>query len=227
VECTVSTARPITILLADGQRVVRQGIAALIRQQPDLSVAAEADDCLAAVSLAVSLRPDVALVGVTTPALPVVAATRRILSGSPGTRVLGLATHAEIRLAAEMLSVGASGYLLADCSFDELAGAIRTISAGGRLGGAPGEDLGGSARRGQAAAPSAAPRSCSVLTSRECEVLRLLAEGRRSSEIARALGLSAKTVETHRAKLMNKLAITTIAGLTRYAVCQGLVSSKR
>jgi DNA-binding NarL/FixJ family response regulator len=211
------------ILIVDDHSIMRDGLRALLEKEEGMSVVAEAGDGRSAVELALEHRPDVVVMDVGLPELNGVEATRRIVRQVPGVKVLGLSMHAEMRFVAEMLRAGASGYLLKDSAFDELARAIRTVSQGHRyLGQGIMDDLlDDYIRRLERREEKT---SFSTLTEREREVLQLLAEGRSTKETAQRLEVSVKTVETHRANLMRKLGLSSIAELTRYAIREGLVS---
>jgi len=197
----------IRILLVDDHQMFRESLEVLIRGCPGFEVAGGTGDGLDAVRLAGELAPDVVLMDVSLPGLNGIDATRRILAANARVRVIGLSMHVERRFESEMRAAGATGYLSKDCSFTELAEAIRAAAAG---------------------APVAPVRAVETvrrlpkLSGREREVLQLLAEGRNVKEIAHSLGLSAKTVETHRAHVMDKLGMHSIADLTRYAIREGL-----
>jgi DNA-binding NarL/FixJ family response regulator len=210
------------IVIADDHCILRQGLSRLLSSQPDFEVVAETGNGRAAVTLAESLRPDVVLMDVGLPELNGIEATRQIVTRSPGTRVLALSAYADHRLVTESLKAGASGYLLKEAAFEELTEAIQNVAdhkvhLGRRV--APGlvddyvRGLGEHARS-----------VFDLLSPREREVLQLIAEGKSTKEVAYTLKVSAKTVETHRRQLMNKLEIYTVAELTRYALREGLVT---
>jgi DNA-binding NarL/FixJ family response regulator len=204
-----------TVLLAEDHALIRQGIGNLLRAEPEFDVVGEADSGRAAVAQALKVRPDVVLMDVGLPELNGIEATREIKKASPGTLVLALSVHSDRRFVDSMLGAGASGYMLKDGPFPELLEAIRAIRVGKVF-------LSPQVERGHGAATSgrAAPR----LSVREVQVLKGLAEGFSNQRIADQLGLSRKTVETHRAKIIRRLGIRTIAGLTKYAVRVGLTS---
>ena len=218
-------AAPVTIkvLIADPHGIVREGLAALLAGEPDMQVVGEASDGLDAVKLAGSLGSDIVLLDLAMPSLNGIDATRRIRETSPGSKVICLTSRSEKRLMAEMIEAGAAGYILKDCPFQELANAIRTVMGGGRV--VSPELANVVLPTGQPGASAPARSSAFLLLSpREREVLQLLSEGKNAKEIAAMLRLSRKTVEAHRTNIMEKLDIRTIAGLTRYAIREGLSS---
>jgi DNA-binding NarL/FixJ family response regulator len=184
-----------------------------------MEVVGEAEDGRTAVSLARELRADVVIMDLTMPGLNGVDATRQLAASRPGLRVLALSMHSDKRFVQQMLRAGATGYLLKDCAYEELAQAVRTV-ASGRVYLSPSvaglvvdeciERWGGS--------------RADVLTPREREVVQLLAEGMPTKVVAAELGLSAKTVESHRKSIMMKLGIGSLAELTKYAVREGITS---
>jgi two-component system response regulator NreC len=210
------------ILIADDHKILRNGLSALLRNQSDLELVGEAENGQRAVELAKELRPDVVIMDIAMPGLNGVEAARRIVAEAPGVKVIALSMHSDRRFVTRMLEAGASGYLLKDSAFEELAFSIRTVvedqiylSPG--ITGVVIEDY---VQRLSASPSSDAP----VLTAREREVLQLLAEGRSTREIANQLHVSAKTVETHRKHIMDRLKLRSIAELTKYAIREGLTS---
>ncbi len=209
---------PTKIILADDHKIVRQGLRTLLEQEQDLEVVAEAEDGRMAVRLARELSPQVVIMDVSMPDLNGIEATRQVLAECPGVKVIALSMHSDRRFVMNMLKAGASGYLLKDSAFDELASAIRmvlnnkvylsteiaNIVIKDYLQGGGDESV------------------FSVLTPREREVLQLMAEGKSSRQIADHLNISIKTVETHRMQIMHKLEIYSVAELTKYAIREGL-----
>jgi len=195
----------------------------MLAPQSDIEVVGEADDGLGALKLAVSDAPDLIVMDVSMHGMNGIEATRRIRERWPDIRVLCLSMHGDRRFVSRVLEAGASGYLLKDCSLDDLAGAIRTVVAGRTylspaITGTVVADY--VTRLGAGDLPNA------LLTGREREVLQLLAEGCRTAEIATRLHVSPKTVGTHRAHIMKKLGIDNLAGLTKYAIREGLTSTE-
>ncbi len=212
----------IRVLLAEDHKLVRECLRAALETEGDIEVVAEADNGRMAVKLTADKQPNIVVMDVVMPDLNGIEATRQILAEAPGVKVLALSMHSDKRFVAGMLSAGASGYVLKDCAFEELAQAIRMVAANktylspriaGVVVGDYVKQLAGA--NGQTA---------SVLTAREREVAQLLAEGNSTKEVAATLHVSAKTIETHRRQIMAKLEIHSIAELTKFAIRAGLTS---
>ena len=212
----------ISILLVDDHRMVRQGLGALVCEQADMKIVGEADSGREAVSMAHELQPDLVILDISMPDMNGIEAARRILAGCSHTKVMALSMHADKRFVAEMLKTGASGYLLKSSVFSDLVRAIRSVMNGNTyLSPELTEDVvKGYLNQLEVARDS----TLTVLSGREREVLQLIAEGRTSKEIATALDVSVRTVETHRRQIMSKLDIHTVAGLTKLAIKEGLTS---
>ncbi len=210
----------ITILLADDHRIVRQGLKLLIEKQKGMRVIAEAEDGAQAVKAVDEILPDIVIMDVSMPVLNGIEATRRIRDNHPQIRVIALSMHSDRRFVIETLKAGARGYLLKDCAFEEMAGAIRAVMDDKTYLSAEITDL---VVRDYVAQLAQNDRSAfAVLTAREREVLQLLAEGRSTKDVAFLLGVSVKTIETYRQQLMEKLGLHSIAELTKYAIREGL-----
>jgi DNA-binding NarL/FixJ family response regulator len=210
------------ILICDDHKIFREGLRALLEKQPDLKVVGGARDGLEAVKLAGELSPDIVIMDISMPGLNGIEATRKIAAGRRPPRIIALSMHNDRKYVTEILKAGARAYLLKDSAFEELMDAIKAVSCGRFFLSAGITTLVlGDYIKGLAADPRS---PFTILSAREREVLQLLAEGLRTKEISGKLGLSVKTVETHRKKIMEKLDIPSIAGLTRYAVKEGLVS---
>jgi len=212
----------IRVVLADDHRIVRDGLCALLAREHDIEIVGQAEDGLAAVRLARDLRPDIVITDVSMPGLNGVEAIRRIRGEDAGVRVLCLSVHADSRMVLSVLDAGASGYVLKDCSYDELVLAIRKAMANqvhlsAELVGLVVDEV---RSRGQSA-PAARQ---AALTPREREMVQLLSEGLSTQQIAERLHLSVKTVATHREHVLQKLKLGSIAELTRYALREGLSS---
>lgn len=219
---------PITILLADDHCILRDGLRSLLRAEPDFRVVAEAADGREAVRLAAELSPDVVVMDLSMPHLNGIEATRQILSHCPQTKVVALSVHSDLKLMARCLRAGASGYLTKEVSFEELTAAVRAAAAGrtylspmiasGLL-----QEL---SRPGSGDADGNGDGSAfDRLTTREREVLQLVAEGLPTKRIATELDVSVKTVETHRRTLMEKTGLFSVAELTKLAIREGLTTA--
>jgi DNA-binding NarL/FixJ family response regulator len=207
------TERSITVLLADDHSLVRRGFRRLLEDDPEIFVVGEAGDGLQAVASARELRPRVVVMDYALPGLDGAAATRQILAAAPDTAVLMLSMHSEMSYVRASLDAGARGYLLKNAMDLELVAAVKQVAAGGRV---------LDPRLGRPESLADAPRA--HLTPREVEVLRLIVQGKSNKEIAAILGVSANTVNVHRANLMQSLNIHNTAELVLYAIRQGLVS---
>lgn len=211
----------IRILLADDHAVLRDGLRLLLGGQADLEVVGEAADGRAAVRQAQALTPHVALVDIAMPDLNGIEATRRIREAAPATRVIVLSMHSAPGHVLRAFQAGALGYLLKESAGSEVVEAIRAVHAGRRY---LCREISGSvvdALLARAAGPEAED-PLGRLTAREREILQLAAEGQSNLQIAEALGLSPRTVESHRAHLMEKLGLPNLAALVRFAIQHGL-----
>jgi DNA-binding NarL/FixJ family response regulator len=212
---------PLRLLLADDHTLVRAGLRALLDGMDGVSVVAEADNGEQAVALALEHAPDVALLDITMPGINGLQAAERILAQLPQTRVIILSMHAAEEYVNRALALGVAGYLLKDAATLELKAALDAVAAGRsylspRL---ASQLLESRARNGEGGQKPA-------LTARQIEVLRQIAQGRSVKEIAYELQISAKTVETYRAQLMERLDLHDIASLVRYAIRTGLISAE-
>ena len=212
----------VRILLADDHKIVRDGLRSLLQNETDLQVVADASNGREALKLAKKLLPDVVIMDVSMSDLNGFESTRQIIAEVPSAKVLTLSMHSDKRFVRRMLEAGASGYLLKDTAFEELSVAIRAVAANQvYLGpGIPGVIVKDYLQQLSATKPDKG----SLLTSREREVLQLLAEGKATREIADLLCVSTKTVETHRKHLMDKLNLHSLAELTKHAIREGLTS---
>ena len=213
----------LTLLLAEDHAVVREGLRAFLKTVEDFDVVGEATTGREAVELAIKLRPAVIVMDVAMPKLNGCEATRQILLDNPSAKVLALSARSDDEYVARMVAVGAMGFVEKQSSGQVLLRAIREVGAG-RTFFSPAItkrllQIGRKARE----AGFASGRMLPALTSREEEVLQLVAEGAPNKQIAAELGISAKTVDKHRQQLMNKLGIHDTAGLTRYAISSGTI----
>jgi len=209
-----------TILVADDHQIVRQGLKRLLSKRGDFDIVAEASDGEQAVELATRRQPDVVLMDISMPRLSGIDATRRIAAGGR-TKVLALSMHDQQSYVEEALRAGASGYVHKNASAEDLFSAIDAVRIGeSYLSPTVTQKVVDAIAR-----PGDRPASAvSALTQREREVLKLIADGLSSKEIAAQLGVSLKTIESHRANLMDKLDIHKVSGLVRFAVRAGLVA---
>lgn len=211
----------IRILLTDDHQIVREGLRTMFRGNAEFEVVGEAADGRTTLQLARELAPAVIVMDITMPDLNGVEATRQVRAENPQVRVVALSMHPERQFVSEMLAAGASGYLLKDCPFDELAAAIRAAVAGEVY---LSPKVTALMVKGYVGGMSNAQPFCGNLSPREREVLQLVAEGKSSKEIALMLHLSSKTIEGHRRQIMDKLKLYSVAELTRYAIRQGVTS---
>lgn len=215
----------ITLLLAEDHTVVREGFRRLLEVEADLEVIGEAQDGRQAVQMANQLKPDVVLMDIAMPRLNGMEATRQMLKANPATKVLMLSAHSDDAYVFSALEAGASGFLLKQTTASDLCLAIREVQAGRKFFSPP------IARRFERLNSHSLSRGGTLgkklasLTSREMEVLQLIAEGKANKETAAELGIGMKTVEKHREHLMEKLDIHDTAGLTRYAISAGIIES--
>ena len=212
----------VRVLLADDHELVRSGLRALVEKLPDVEVVGDTGDGREAVELIGRCRPDVVLMDIAMPGLNGLEATAEIQKTSPRTRVVILSMHAGTEYVAEALHAGASGYLLKSSAPDELGLALAAV-ARGELWLSPRVSLPVVPDRHEQRALRGKPRA--ALTPRQRETLRLIAEGKSTKQIAAILGVSVKTIETHRAHLMDRLEIYDVAGLVRYAIRHGIVQA--
>jgi DNA-binding NarL/FixJ family response regulator len=213
----------IGVLLADDHTLIRAGLRMVVEAQPDLSVIAEADDGREAVAKAQALKPDVVVMDIGMPSLNGIEAARQIRETLPDTQIVMLSMHSDEGYVLRALKAGAKAYLLKDSAEADLARAIHAAAAGKSffspaVGKVLLEDYMRKLQR------SGAEDSYELLSPREREVLQLVAEGNSSKEIATLLNLSVYTVETHRARVMQKLNLRGIPELTLYAVRKGIIS---
>jgi two-component system response regulator NreC len=212
----------VRIILAEDHRITREGLVNLLKERSDMEVVGEAENGREAVRLASELSPDLVIMDVTMPDLNGIDATRIITSGSNNTKVIALSMYSDKQFVQGMIQAGASGYLLKDCAFEELVSAIQAVIQGDTylspgIAGIVVRDYLNKLTTDRSSADT-------VLTTREREVLQLIAEGNSTKEIAARLSVSVKTVETHRRQIMEKLGIFSIAELTKYAIREGLTS---
>jgi two-component system, NarL family, response regulator NreC len=209
----------IRLVIIDDHQLVRSGLRRLLENQEDMTVEDEAGTAYDAVRLARLHKPDVILLDVVMPGGSGLEAIPEIREAAPDARVLTLSMQDDPSYVRQAFAAGASGYVLKEAADDELLAAVREVAEGGRY---VDPQLG--ARLAAADAATAADADADPLSDREREVLRLLALGHTNQEIAQMLYLSVRTAETHRARIMQKLGLTTRAELVRYALDHGLLA---
>ena len=210
----------IRILLADDHSIIREGLSALIDKQDNMQVVATAENGRKTLQLAQKLEPDIIIMDISMPELNGIDAARQILAAQPKTKIIALSMHSDRRFVSEMLKVGASGYLLKDSAFEELANAINAVAKNNTY---LSPEITGVIVEDYVAQISTSENTGNPnLTPREREVLQLLAEGKSTKNIASDLKVSIKTIETHRQNIMDKLNIFSLAELTKYAIREGL-----
>ena len=212
----------VRILLADDHKMFRQGLYSMLKEEPDMLVVGEADDGATAIRLVRELKPDFIIMDVDMPEVNGIDATRRILQELPNIKILALSTYLKKSFIAEMLKAGASGYILKEQAFDELVEAVRTVNAGDTYFSTKAASIlvddyihlqNGEQRPSQ-----------KTLTARERQILKLLAEGKASKEIAVLLDISVQAVDASRRRIMQKLEMKSLAELVKYAIREGLTS---
>lgn len=208
------------VMVADDHGIVRSGITLLLERQPDIDVVGEAGDGAEALQMAVEHRPDVAILDISMPKLTGLQAAREIKQQAPDVAVLLLSMHDDERYLYEALRVGAGGYVLKRAADQDLVRAVRAVHEGEPF-------LTDDAQRSLVRAwmeSGEEPRK-DKLTDRELEVVKLIAEAHTNKQIAEILGLSEKTVESHRSNILNKLGMSDRVELVRYAVRRGLIEA--
>ncbi|HZA97199.1 MAG TPA: response regulator transcription factor [Gemmatimonadales bacterium] len=215
-------AKPIRVLVADDHMIVRTGIRHVLESETDLVVVGEAGSGSEAISLAAELRPDVVVLDISMPDQSGLEVAARLRSGAAAPRILILSMHNNAEYVLESVRAGAHGYLLKDTAAAELRTAIRAVCRGESYFSPPVATRLTAAVRREYGSTNA---GLELLTGREREVLLGIARGRTNKEIAAELGISHRTVETHRESLMRKLQIRTVAELTRLAIESGMIQS--
>ena len=218
--------KPITVVLVEDHTVVLEGLRALLKAESDIEVVGDAQNGREAFGVVQQLTPAVVVMDIAMPLLNGLEATRQILRAFPATKIVVLSAHSDDEYVDQVIALGARGYLIKQSSALILAKAIREVHKGNtffspsiarRLG-----DREQMAPHGAAGRPK---KGNTRLTSREIEILQLIAEGKANKQTATELGINIKTVEKHRQRLMSKLDIHDTAGLTRYAIASGIIES--
>lgn len=217
----------ITVFLADDHTVVRQGLRALLVAEDDIEIIGEAGDGRTAVQMVKKLLPDVVVMDIAMPQLNGLEATRQITHALPSTKVLVLSSYSDDEYVQQVTEAGAAGYLIKQTAANDLLKAIREAHRGNAyFSPSIAKRLRDQCREAfSAGSEPSARRRTDHLTTREAEVLQLIAEGRANKQIAAELCISIKTVEKHRQQVMNKLGIHDVAGLTRHAIAKGIIES--
>jgi DNA-binding NarL/FixJ family response regulator len=210
------------ILIADDHGLVRAGLRSLLEKIPSVEVVAEASDGRETLDLIKTIDPDIVLMDIVMPRLSGVEAVGRISKEFPRTKAIVVSMHAGEEYVRPALRAGASGYLMKDAAAAELALAIQTVMHGKTYLSPPISEL---VIRNFFERPENSPRSPEQLTSRQREVLQMIAEGKNTKQIAATLEISAKTVEAHRLQMMARLGIHDVPGLVRYAIRNGIVAA--
>src|SRR6478735_8074365 len=215
----------ISVLLADDHIVVRQGLRALLMAEEDINIVGEADNGRQAVQLAKKLLPDVVVMDIAMPVLNGLEATRQITRTIPSTKVLVLSSYSDDEYVQQLTEAGAAGYLIKQTAATDLLKAIREAQRGNAyFSPSIAKRLRDQCREAFVSGQPVKKRG-DYLTTREAEVLQLIAEGQANKQIAAELCISIKTVEKHRQQVMNKLNIHDGAGLTRHAISRGIIES--
>jgi len=212
------------IVIADDQGILRQGLSALIREQPDMEVVGEAQDGWQAVAIAKELKPDAVVMDISMPNLNGVDATRQILAENPNIKVVALSMHPDRHYVTEILKAGALAYVLKSCFVDELVKALHAAAAGEHYLSPQITDVLVDEIVNKASAND--QNGLSRLTGRQRQVLQLTAEGLSTKQIAARLCISPKTADANRREIMNQVGIFSIAELTKYAIREGLTSAE-
>jgi two-component system, NarL family, response regulator NreC len=212
----------IKIVIADDHQIMREGLRSMLEKEPGIKVVGEAEEGRTTLRLARELAPDIIIMDVAMPDLNGIEATRQIVAEFPAIKIIALSMHDDRRFVLNMIKAGAKAYLLKDSAFKELVEAIRVVVSNktylsSEIADIVVKDYLASTTSGEASA-------FSLLSSREREVLQLIAEGNTSNQIAEHLHISIKTVETHRAQLMAKLKARSVAELTKFAIREGLTA---
>lgn len=214
----------ISVLIAEDHHVVREGISSLLSMEKDINIIGEAKDGDEAVKMAKDLCPDIVIMDITMPILNGIDAVRQIKRHLPETKVLILTMHTREQYINEALGAGASGYLLKDTTGRDLIDAIRTVHKGGGVVLSPSISKFVVNSYAKQAFNEKAVDSLKLLTEREKQILRMVADGRSNKEIAKCLSISKNTVSIHRAHIMKKIDIHDTAGLVRYCIEKGLIT---
>ena len=213
----------IKVMLVDDHKIVSEVLSALLEREADMEIVAIADNGREAISKARETKPDIIVMDVSMPEMNGLESCRRIMTETPESRIIVLSMHAEREYVVEALKAGAKGYIQKMSAFKTLVGAIRSVQENN---GFLDSIITGVVLKDyiEHLNEPGAPHQHSSLSSREREVLQLIAEGKNTKEIAFTLDISPKTIETHRRQIMQKLNLSNVAELTRYAIREGITS---
>jgi len=217
--------KKIKVLLADDHMILREGLCALLKLESDIQVIGEAENGRQAVTLSRQLKPDVLVMDIAMPLLNGLEAARQILRTAAPPKILILSAHSDDAYVRQVVALGASGFLIKQTAAHNLSEAIRRVYAGKQYFSPAVSRLAPKSARAPAKRGKTPPKPDPLLSSREMEILQLIAEGKANKESAILLCISIKTVEKHRQTLMVKLDIHDTAGLTRYAIATGVIES--
>ncbi|MBC8379803.1 MAG: response regulator transcription factor [Planctomycetes bacterium] len=213
----------VKVLIVDDHEIMREGMSARLHKYSEFEVVGQAADGRQVLEMASRLKPDLVIMDVGMPNLNGIDATKQLLSLHSGLKIMALSTHSDGSVVAKMIKAGASGYMLKESAFEELIEGLNTLLDGRTFLCNKISKVVFSEYVGMVTNPK--NKKGDGLTNREREVLQLVAEGHTTREIAEVLELSTKTIDSHREHIMEKLGIRNIAGLTKYAIREGLTSS--
>jgi DNA-binding NarL/FixJ family response regulator len=213
----------IKVILADDHAMLRHGLSRSFEQEEDIDVIGQTQDGHNTIALVKELQPDIVIMDIGMPDLNGIETTRRIMQDCPKVKIIGLSMHSSDKYVREMFRAGALGYLLKNCSFDELVEAVRTVMDGQTY---ISPAIGDMIIKEYTSKEHGEKSVFSILSQREREVLQLLSEGNSTKQIGRKLHISPKTVEAHRLRVMDKLEIDNVAQLTKYAIQEGLTEAE-
>ena len=217
--------KKITVLLAEDHRIVREGFRSLLNHERDIEVVGEAETGRQAIAMVKKLRPEVVVMDIAMPLLNGLQATRQIRKDFPDSKVIILSAHGDDAYVDQVIELGAAGFLLKQNSSHDLAAAIREVQKGNNFFSPAVSKRLSSRNQKSMDREGNLKKKNNRLSSREVEVLQLIAEGKPNKQVAEELGVSFKTVDKHRQHLMSKLNIHDVAGLTRYAISTGIIEN--
>ncbi|MBN1699200.1 MAG: response regulator transcription factor [Spirochaetales bacterium] len=211
----------IRILIVDDHKIMCDGLKSLIDRHDGMEVIGTTTNGRDAVSLTLELKPDIVIMDVLIPEFDGIEASKKILEKSPETKIIALSMYSHKHYLTAMLEAGVAGYVVKGCSFDELVSAITSVHSGGTY---LSDEIAKTVIKGYVNTMSHQKTIGELLTEKECAVLKLIADGKKTKAIADEMDISVKTVETYRRQLMQKLEIETVADLVKYAIKEGFTS---